>query len=143
VTAGSGEEPHQGDADTAVVGLLADLLGADRLGLEADAVLGLDDRGAQLAEERLQDRKLGGAEPEQVSIAGWAMGDVEPQVEEQGPLEQEALGVPGCAQPIEEPLQGVAGQNQIEVLAPGLRLGEEPGADGCPDVRPGHARASR
>jgi len=71
------------------------------------------------------------------------MGDVEPQVEEQGPLEEEALGVPGRAQSIEQPLQGMAGQDQVEVLAPGLRLGEQPGADGCPDVRPGHARDSR
>jgi hypothetical protein len=57
--------------------------------------------GAQLPEDALKDRGFRRTEPQQVGIAGRTMGDVEPQVEEQGTLEQETLGVPGCAQPVE------------------------------------------
>ena len=71
------------------------------------------------------------------------MRNVEPEIEEQGTFEQKALGVAGGTQPIEQPLQGVAGQDQIELLSPGLRLVEQPGTDGRTAIRACHTRLSR
>ena len=68
---------------------------------------------------------------------------VEPQVEEQGALEQEALGMPRAAQAIEEPLQGVTGQNQVEVLPLRLRLVEQASADGGGRILSLHVKPSR
>ena len=126
-----------------IVGVLADLLGADRVGLKADAIVGVDRSGTQLMEDDLQGRQLRRAKPEQVGIPRRAMGDVEPQVEEQGALEQEALGMPGAAQAIEEPLQGVTGQDQVEVLPLGLRLVEQASADGRGRILSLHVKPSR
>lgn len=50
------------------------------------------------------------------------MGDVEPQMEQQGALEKEALCVAGAAQTVKKPLQGVAGQDQIEVCPSAFAL---------------------
>ena len=47
------------------------------------------------------------------------MRDVEPQVEQQRAFQQELVGMGRDTKPVQQPLKGVAGQDQIEVL-PGL-----------------------
>jgi hypothetical protein len=63
--------------------------------------------------------QLGRAKAQEIRIARRAMWNVEPQVEQQCPFQQELIGVGGDAESVQQALEGIAGQDEIEVL-PGL-----------------------
>ena len=120
--AGIGKQADQSDADSAVARFLANLGGTNGLGLKPQAVFWHDGHRAQLPENGLQHRLLSRAESQQVDIAGRAMGNVEPEVEEQGPFEQESLAMRRRPEPIEQSLQGVTGEDEIESCPVALAL---------------------
>lgn len=53
-------------------------------------------------------RQLCRAESQKISIPGWAMWDVEPQVKQQGTLEQELIRVLRDADPVQQPLNRIS-----------------------------------
>ena len=66
-------------------------------------------------------------ETEEVHVSGEARGFVVPEDEEHGALEEEALGVLGLAETIEQALNAIADKQIIECLAADLREIEEAG----------------
>ncbi len=56
---------------------------------------------------------------------------------------QQAPGVLGLTQPVEQPFQSIAGQYQIEVLPVRFGFVEQSSTHGCADIRFIHARLSR
>ncbi len=87
-------------------------------------------------------RQLARAKTQEIRVTRRAMGNVEPQVEQQRPFQQELIGVWGDAEPVQQALERVAGQDEIEVL-PGLPSAvEQAGAHGSRQVSSAHGRLS-
>ena len=62
---------------------------------------------------------------QKVRIPRWPVRDVEPQAEQQCAFQQELVGMGRDAEPVQQPLKGVAGQDQIEVLSGLAGAGEQ------------------
>lgn len=61
-------------------------------------------------------RQLGRAKAQEIRVARRTMRDIEPQVEQQRAFQQELVGVRRDAEPVQQTLERIAGQDQIEVL---------------------------
>lgn len=70
-----------------------------------------------LPEHLLQVAHVGGAKAQQINIRGWALWLLEPQIEQQCPLEQKMLVPRRNTEPVQHPLQAIAGQQPIKILA--------------------------
>src|SRR5690606_36305394 len=85
------DHTEQRHAHTSVVRLLANLGGVQGVGLKRHAVVRFD--RADIPEDGFDVRQLCRAESQKISIPGWAMWNVEPQVKQQGTLEQKLIRV--------------------------------------------------
>ena len=74
---------------------------------------------------------------------GRAMRHVEPEIEQQGSLEQKLVAVFRDTEAVEHPFQGIASQQQVVVQPLGPSFVEEAGADGGADIAEAHVRLSR
>ena len=72
---------------------------------------------ADLLEDGFDVRQLCRAESQKISIPGWAMWNVEPQVKQQGACEQKLIRVLRDADTVQQPLNRIASENQVEILA--------------------------
>jgi len=73
-----------------------------------------------MAEHRPAERPRSGrqarrSEAKQVDVPGWPVRLVEPQVEEERPLQQELIGPGRHAQTVQQPLERIPRQDQVEV----------------------------
>jgi hypothetical protein len=67
-----------------------------------------------ILEDAFDVRQFRRAKTQKVSISGRTVRDVEPQVKQQGTLEQELIRVLRDADPVQKALNRVASQDQIE-----------------------------
>src|SRR5690606_2224250 len=88
--------------------------GVHGVGLKCHAVVRFD--RADLPEDGFDVRQLCRAESQKINIPGWAMWNVEPQVKQQGTLEQKLICVLRDADPVQKPLNRIAREDQVEIL---------------------------
>jgi hypothetical protein len=97
---------------------------------------------ADVLEDSFEVRQLCRAKTQEIGVTRRAMWNVEPQAEQQRPFQQELTGVGGDAEPVQQTLEGIAGQDEIEVL-PGLASAvEQTCPHGSREVSSGHDRLS-
>jgi len=97
---------------------------------------------ADFPEDAFDVRQLRRAESQKVGVPGWAMRNVEPQVKQQRPLQQELVGVVRDADPVKQALNGVAGEDQIEILFGLAGTVEQARTHRCRDAALVHDRLS-
>ena len=71
---------------------------------------------------------------EEIKIARAAERLVEPRHQQNGPLQNEMVGVAGSREPVEQALDGIVRQDQIEIQALLLADPKEAGPNRRPDV---------
>ena len=76
-----------------------------------------------------QRRYVIGAEAQQIGVACWSMGLPVPELEQQCTLEQEVGRMVRDRQPLQQPLQAIACQDQVEVLLRCVRVLLQPRTD--------------
>src|SRR5205823_15135478 len=95
-----------------------------RLREELEAIL-VDRHATQIPKSVLGVRDSACASTEQIEIARSPMRLVAPDREEQGALQNVLIAVCRTAQPIQEPFQGIASEDPLEVLSPIARQVEQ------------------
>ena len=108
------DHSEQHHAHTSVVRVLADFGGVHGVGLKRYAVVRFD--RADLPEDGFDVRQLCPDESQKISIPGWAMWKVEPQVKQQGTLEQKLIRMPRDADPVQKSLNRITCDDQVEIL---------------------------
>ena len=93
---------------------------------EKDEAVVLDRHGAYLAERGDESGDFAIAKSEQVEVARRAMKLTFPQHEKQRALEDEVVAVRRDAKPVEQPLGGVAAEDELEILTTLAREIEQP-----------------
>jgi hypothetical protein len=127
------EADRAGDPHALVLLVLLDPVGRHRGRVEVEAVFRTGDRTDGPHDVgQPPDRTLPG--PEEVHVPGRPVRFGRPELEEHRPLENEPVRVRGDAQPVQEPLDRVPGEDELE-LVPALprELGQA-GADRRRDV---------
>lgn len=100
---------------------------AECVQIEGDAIVLYD--GTDLAEDTEHGVRRGIAEAQEIDIAGRPVRVGEPRRQQHRALEHEALAVRRLSQPVEKPLQHVAGEQEIKGLAACARQIEQALAD--------------
>jgi hypothetical protein len=106
----------QANAHAAVGCVITDGLGAHRCGIELHGIV-LRRHARQILKDTNQVLVAGVPEAEQVGVTGGAMRLGIPEVEKQGTLEQEAVCMWRFGEPVQQPLQRIAVQQQAVVIA--------------------------
>ncbi len=117
---GRPEPSFETDTNPFVLVVVSNAVGSNGVREESEPVIFYVD-SAHRAEEILETRPLWSTSTEEVDVACRSMRGVGPQVKKNVPLEDEVPRVLRLAQTVEPTLDSVAGEEEIEVLAPPAR----------------------
>src|SRR6266508_2495890 len=107
------------------VGTGAERLDQDRLRRQVEAIV-RHWEAAQLFEDLLHPRGVFVAKAEQVEISGRSVSPLAPESEKGCAFHDELVSIVGAGEAKQEPLDGVAAEDELEVLLPCVRQVQEP-----------------